>query len=71
MAARVLYMSAARSGLGKLTDVPAARNDVVRRIGRIEDSAQLVIRIGVLPFAERGQTSRHLDVGQHVGRAGC
>jgi hypothetical protein len=58
MNARALYMSAASSRLGKLTDVPAARNDVVRRIGqigRIEDSTQFVIRIGVLPFAERGQ----------------
>jgi hypothetical protein len=64
-------MPAARSGLGKLTDLPAARNDVVRRIGRIEDSTQFVIRIGMLPFTERGQTSRHLNVGQHMGRAGC
>ena len=62
-------MIAVRRSLRQIPDVPAARYQVVRRVGRVKDSMQFGISVSMSSLAERCQTACNLNIGEHVGGA--
>jgi hypothetical protein len=57
---------AVRRSLRQVPDVPAARHQVVRWVGPVEDSMQFGVSLGVSSLAKRAQTAGNLNVGEHV-----